>query len=212
MTMAVALIGDLVASRSAPSRAHAQVQLLEALDTVNEQIASVQALEPTIGDEFQGVYHDPFQAVRASLRIRLALEHPMDARMGLGWGELHIVGASRYGLTQDGSAWWEARSAIDVVKEQEQRTPGVRTRIHQAADSGKGDPMIATLNAYLLSRDDVVSRFTARQRRIVAHLVAGRTQQQAAQNEGISASAVSQGLKRTGAAVVVTADRELPWP
>src|SRR4051794_13409515 len=119
-----AVIGDLVGSRQQTSRAGVQKQLLAALDVVNTRLPSaVQKLEPTIGDELQGVYATLHDALYATVLVRLALPEAMDCRFGVGVGELEIVGSSAYGLIQDGQAWWSARKAIDDAESRGSRFP-----------------------------------------------------------------------------------------
>lgn len=199
-----AVIGDLVGSREQPSRARAQEQLVTALSTVNDRLPAVQPLEPTIGDELQGVYADLRDALYATVLVRLALPEGMDCRFGVGAGELEIVGASHYGLTQDGPAWWSAREAIDDVKRMHRSLPGLRTRIVRAGQEA-GD----IVNAYLMCRDTIVSDFDARQRRIALGVLDGKTLAAIAQDEGISTSAVSQ-RHRGGINVLVQSIAELP--
>lgn len=200
-----AVIGDLVGSRDQPSRAEAQRSLRTALDTANDVIVSaVQPLEPTIGDELQGVYDDLHDALLATVLVRLALPETMDCRFGIGVGTLEIVGASNYGLTQDGPAWWSARTAIDTAKDKSRHLPGLRTWI--VRDEMEGPDMA---NAYLLVRDELVSGFDARQRRIALGAVQGRTRTQLAEQEGISVSAVSQ-RHRAGIGALIESIDHLP--
>ena len=203
-SLCYAVIGDLVGSREQPSRARAQEQLVTALSEVNERLPAVQPLEPTIGDELQGVYSDLRDALYATVLVRLALPDGMDCRFGVGAGELEIVGSSHYGLTQDGPAWWSAREAIDDVKTLHRSLPGLRTRIVRTG-SEAGD----IVNAYLMCRDAIVSDFDARQRRIALGVIDGKTLAAIAQDEGISTSAVSQ-RHRGGINVLVQSIAELP--
>ncbi|MCL3839151.1 SatD family protein [Aeromicrobium duanguangcaii] len=189
----VALIGDLVASRSASSRRAAQEALIQALAAANELVPSLQAPAPTIGDEFQSTHETLDQALLTALVVRLALPEGMDARVGIGAGTVEVVGRSEYGLTQDGPAWWNARDAIGQVEQRAGRQSGLRTWVHEGG----------TVNAYLMVRDHVVSGFDGRQRRLALGLIQGRTQRQLAESEGISPSAVSQSLRRSGALAVV---------
>ena len=195
-----AVIGDLVASREAPSRAGAQRHLEEALGRVNALVPHEQPLEPTIGDEFQSVHRELGQALRATVLVRCALPAGMDARCGIGVGTVEIVGASAYGLTQDGPAWWSARSAVDQVKDRQRRLPGLRIWV---VDSDAEDEVVDPVNGYLLCRDEVVSGLDARQRRIVLGLVEGRTHAEIARLEGVSPSAISQRVRRGGIASLV---------
>lgn len=190
----MAVIGDLVGSRAAPSRAEAQRALLSALGVAADVVSAEQPPAPTIGDEFQAVYATPSAALRAALVVRLALPAPMDCRCGIGAGPIEVVGTSDYGLTQDGPAWWAARAAIDEVGRREHgRHPALRT--WYVDDNAEVGP----INAYLLARDELVSALDDRQRRLVLGLLRGATQKDLARAEGISASAVSQSLRRCGA-------------
>ncbi|MGH3459154.1 SatD family protein [Aeromicrobium sp.] len=201
----ITLIGDLVGSRRAPSRISIQQQLVAALAITNETTSSVQPLAPTIGDEFQGVYADVGSALRASLVVRLALPVDVDCRFGIGAGGREIVGTSEYGLTQDGPAWWAARDAIVEAKRRESGQ-NKRLRSWFAVPEGEGDSVDAGLvNAFLLCRDELVSRLDARQRRLVLGALRGTSQKELAASEGISPSAVSQSLQRAGAFALLDA-------
>lgn len=189
----VALIGDLVASRTAASRAGAQEALIAALETAAQLVPSLQAPAPTIGDEFQSTHASLRDALVTALAVRLALPPEMDARVGIGVGAIEVVGRSEYGLTQDGPAWWNARDAIGQVERREGRQSGLRSWVHEGG----------TVNAYLMVRDHVVSGFDGRQRRLALGLLQGRTQRELAEAEGISPSAVSQSLRRSGAHAVL---------
>ncbi len=215
-TNLVAVIGDLVGSRRSTSRAEVQQHLVDALAVANETTTSLQALAPTIGDEFQGVYADVGSALRASLVVRLALPADVDYRCGIGFGTLEIVGTSEYGHTQDGPAWWAARDAIVEAK---RRESGQNKRLRswfavsepgggagpRAAGTNRvgGDLDAGLVNAYLLCRDELVSRLDARQRRLVLGVLRGSSQKELAAAEGISPSAVSQSLKRAGAPAIL---------
>lgn len=193
-----AVIGDLVGSRDQPSRGGAQRDLLAALEVVNGRVGAVQPLEPTIGDEVQAVYESLPDALTATAMVRLALPEGMDCRFGIGVGTLEIVGASAYGLTQDGPAWWSAREAIEEVKSMRRQLPGLRTRI--VGDGSERDLRMA--NAYLVCRDELVSAFDGRNRRIALGVLEGRKLSEIAEQEGISASAVSQ-RHRSGVSALV---------
>ena len=214
-TNLVAMIGDLVGSRRSTSRAEVQQHLVAALAIANDTTTSRQALAPTIGDEFQGVYADVGSALRASLVVRLALPADVDYRCGIGVGTLEIVGTSEYGHTQDGPAWWAARDAIVEAK---RRESGQNKRLRSwfaVSEPGGGVPQAAgtnrvgvdqdaaLVNAYLLCRDELVSRLDARQRRLVLGVLRGTSQKELAATEGISPSAVSQSLKRAGAPAIL---------
>ncbi|MGJ9414296.1 SatD family protein [Aeromicrobium sp. CF4.19] len=200
-----AVIGDLVGSREHASRRDVQQALLEALGAANALSSAIQALEATIGDEFQSVHESLSDALRATLLVRLALPEQMDARFGIGVGPIEIVGRSAYGLTQDGPAWWGARDAIIEVKERQRTMPYLRTHVADP-DATVG----AMANAYVQCRDFIVSSFDGRQRRIALGVLSGRSASQIADDEGISASAVSQRIRGSGIRAVTESADEVP--
>jgi hypothetical protein len=206
------LIGDLVRSREADSRVALQRSLERALDDVNELLKPVQPLEPTVGDEFQGAFGDPITAVKASLLLRLYLlkEGDIDARFGLGFGEVTVF-KNRTPISQDGPGWWSARAAIERVEEMAVagRTEFVRTYLES---SRVGDPPggeVAALNSFLLCRDALVSQMKPRSRRLLLGMILGKSQAELAAEERISQSAVSQNLAGSAAYAIWASGEEL---
>jgi hypothetical protein len=190
------LIGDLMGSRLVSDRGGVQEALVRALEQANAEVAAVQPLEPTIGDEFQGVYAELADAVSASLLVRLLVLPLADTRYGLGVGEVTVFRPGRTPLSQDGPGWWAARDAIEQVQAREGRRASARgTRTWVADRTAEA----AALNAFLLCRDESVSLMGERARRLLLGWMLGRTQSELAAQEGISQSAVSQALGRSGA-------------
>ncbi|WP_411700565.1 SatD family protein [Conyzicola sp.] len=200
---AVAVIVDVSKSRSHSDRRELQRQIEQAFGRVNDLVAADQPLQPTVGDEFQAAYADLGTALSASLRARLALPEGVDCRFGLGLGELAAIGTGVAGVLQDGSAWWAARRAIDEARKHEYSKLGfVRTWFRAAEPT----PTEALVNAYLLGRDQIVSAMNARARRLLLGQLLGETQGVLAQKEGITQSAVSQNLARSGANAVIAGE------
>jgi hypothetical protein len=225
-----ALIGDVVSSRRHPHRRALAARIDEALEAANGRIPALQPLVPTVGDEFQGLYGEVRSAIDASLVARLALLGEVDVRFGIGWGELTAYDPARVPLGQDGPAWWSARAAVESVKRvmREREVPrGLRTwfvhrsRLEGAVPSAPSvggpapdphrpaPPPMDVVNAYLLCRDELVSRMDGRDARILLAILEGATQSEVAAREGISQSAVSQRLVRSGAYALRAAMRTL---
>lgn len=197
----IAVIGDLVGSRAHADRGALQRTLVDALGAVNRRAQAVQDIEPTIGDEFQAVYADLGTALSATLHLRLLMPDGLDCRFGFGVGDVQVVGRSEYGLTQDGSAWWSAREAIDEAKRREtRRNKTLRSWCVSAEDAVEP----ALVNAYLLARDEIVTGLTARGRRLALGHLLGVTQADLAEQEGITQGAVSQHLRSSGAIALVS--------
>lgn len=206
------LIGDLIGSRQATGRVALQHSLQRALRQVNELFDPVQPLEPTVGDEFQGAFLDPPSAARAALVLRLELlkEAEVDARFGLGWGEVTVF-ENRTPLSQDGPGWWSARAAIERVDEMSRggRTDFVRTYLESSPlqDLSRGE--VKALNAFFFCRDALVAQMKPRSRRLLLGLLLERSQAELAAEERISQSAVSQNLTASGAWAIELAGVEM---
>lgn len=206
---AVALIGDVVKSRAQADRAALQRELIAVLEQVNQRESSIQELAPTIGDEFQAVYADLRSALRVTLLLRLSLPDGLDCRFGIGLGDVVVVGRSDYGLTQDGSAWWSAREAIEETKRRETRRNKTLRTWFVTADPSSIDAGI--VNVALLARDELVTSLSDRSRRLTRGHLLGETQQALAAAEGITQGAVSQNLRSSGGLALI-AGHELLEP
>jgi hypothetical protein len=206
------LIGDLVRSREASSRVALQAALEDVLGRANELLEPVQPLETTVGDEFQGVFLHPADAVKASLLLRLLLlkEGEVDARFGLGFGEVNVF-KRKTPISQDGSGWWSARTAIERVAMMAEvaRTEFVRTYLESWRMREPPRSEIVALNSHLLCRDALVSQMKARSRRLLLGLILEVPQAILAAEEKISQSAVSQNLANSGAYAIWTSELEL---
>lgn len=211
----VALIGDVVGSRTHADRAGMQRALVAVLDEVNKTVPADQPLAPTIGAEFQAVYADAGTAIIATLRLRLSLPAGLDCSFGLGAGTYADVARSHYGVMQDGPAWWSARDAIVIAKQRESRKNKTLRTWYVVADGpaergGKDlTQTAAVVNALLLCRDQIVGGMNVRQCRLLRGLLDGHTQAALAAAEGISPSAVSQSLLSSGAFAVIAAHDQL---
>ena len=205
--LGVAVIADLVGSRKQPDRALAQRLLVGAFDEVNRDVPAVQPLAPTVGDESQGLYATVESAILATLMLRLVLPAPLDLRFGIGVGQYRTVSGDGSDVIQDGSAWWAARAAIVETKKRERRAiPSLRTWYRLDPEHDGWDmtpPPEATTNAYLLARDQLVSGMDDRYRKRLLGLMRGETQESLARAEGVTQSAISQSMHRSGAFAVL---------
>lgn len=204
----VTVIVDLVGSRRHADRAWVHRAFTTALAAVNRVVPAEQPLEPTVGDEAQARYATVEQALRATLLVRLELPPELDARAGIGLGPVQDLGQGAVGLLQDGPGWWAARDAINEAKARETgRDRSLRTWYvaAEATGAGKDRPDPAQVDAFLLLRDEIVSGMPDRSRRLLRGVLDGRTQADLAEQEGISPSAVSQNLRRSGAYAVLHA-------
>lgn len=204
----VAVIIDLVGSRQHADRRWVHESMRAAMQRVNGLVEFDLPLEATVGDESQGRFRSLADALRATLLLRLVLPEGMDCRAGIGVGPVEDLEIGAYGPIQDGPAWWAARDAIVEAKAREvTRNPTLRTWYVAAggSDGAAGDSGVpALVNAALLVRDEVVTQMSPRSRRLMLGMMLGRSQAEMAAEEGVTQSAVSQSLRRSGAMAVLS--------
>jgi len=196
MSTHVAVIIDIVGSRAVADRADAHRRVLAAFEAVDKRWTPERAVYATAGDEYQAVYASASAALAAVTAAALLLGNGPELRCGIGRGEIVDFDATR-GLS-DGSAWWNARAAIDDAKRRQ--TTGHPDARAWFADPGSADAPAIT--AFLVMRDHVMARMKARERRVAALTLLGASQAQIAADEAISQPAVSQSLRRSGASAL----------
>ena len=202
----VALLGDLVSSRAAADRRALHDELVAALELQNAALTPLHPLRVTVGDEFQGVFATLGGALGAAYGVRLALAEASDVRFGFGRGRVETVDAAA-GI-QDGSAWWAARDAIVAVEALASQAAQASRRmlVRSAPDEPSPAP---ELSAALASVDAMMARLDHRSLRILAGLLRGVTQRDLAAAEGVSATAVSQRVRRESLEVLAGALTDL---
>lgn len=202
------LIGDVVGSRDVADRVDLHARLVAAIGAVNEQLAPVVPLRITVGDEYQGGFATVGEALAAALRVRLVVMPEFDLRHGIGWGPTTVLSGEP--RVEDGPGWWAAREAIGAVagKQAHGANRALRTAYRRAAESSDG-PDPASVNAALVSRDALLDAASPKSWGVLRDLLNGMTQREIAEAEGVSASAVSQRIRRDGLAALVVTDELL---
>jgi hypothetical protein len=232
--LVVAVLGDVVASRRHPSRSDLKDALDGALGVANSRTAPLQRLTPTIGDEFQGLYTNPADALEATLLVRLSLVGVVDVRFGVGHGALTAYHEDRAPFEQDGPAWWAARAAVERAKamsRQQEMPRGVRTvyvdssllakegsavggrRAVEGEDDrgpeGPSQDIAGLINAFLMCRDELVAPMDARDAETMLYLLEGETLSVIANRQNVTPSAVSQRAISGGMYALRKAHEEL---
>ncbi|GAA2042140.1 SatD family protein [Yaniella flava] len=204
MAHAVGIIADIVGSRAMADRAAAQRAILATFEQVERAVPPRRSAWATVGDEFQLICDNWQDALRITLRTQVLLPDDIQLRYGIGLGQINTVDEGEAGPIQDGTAWLHARDAIQDVEARQERLDDSRTGFRT-----DDDDLTGALTTQLLLRDHVVARMKARERRLLAALLFGATQKEAAQAEKISQAAVSQALHRSGAMALLDADDAL---
>jgi hypothetical protein len=196
------LIGDVVGSRSLADRAGVHRLLNRALRDLTDVAIDPPAF--TVGDEFQGAFTSVGLAIDAALSIRLAIAPGIDVRFGLGWGAVTML--DKTSGIQDGPGWWAAREAIEWTASA-QRQPGLA--LVRTSFRGDGRDDVDAVNAALICRDHLIGSLDDRSIRILKGLLSNHTKKDIAEQEGISASAVSQRAGRDGLDLILQASEYL---
>lgn len=203
----VALIADMVGSRQQADRAELQEQLETALQKVSHMVEPAAPFRATVGDEFQAVYATRNAALRATLYAGLLPELGPLLRFGLGEGAISSVPSSTSAHIQDGPGWWHARAAIEKVEAQQSRFAFLRS--WYISDSSEQDTAV---NAYLLTRDQLLDGLSVRARAYARGVVQGESQKAIAAEYGISQPAVSKLLRDSGAHAIIEGFRMFSDP
>jgi len=112
----IALIGDVVASRTVAPRAPFQRRLATVLErTSADARALASPYTITLGDEFQAVYRRA-DSLWADIVTILAQIHPVRARFAVGVGALTTRINPVQALGMDGPAFHGARTALTALK------------------------------------------------------------------------------------------------
>ncbi|USQ78884.1 SatD family protein [Ornithinimicrobium faecis] len=206
-----AFLGDVIGSRASSDRKGLHDTLTSALATVSAEVDTVDDIQVTAGDEFQGTFANVGEALYAALLLRLRLTPHIDVRIGVGWGDVTVLDAAHG--TQDGPAWWAARAAIEWIEKQQASAgwQSVRTAYRRAdiiGDTLPG-PTPEAVSAALLCQDHLMGLLDERSRHILEGLMHGQTQVKLAEELGLTRQAVNQRRKQDGLAILVAAAESL---
>lgn len=191
----VALIGDIQGSQEADDRAELQERFEEAVEAANAAFNLeadhhvrdlVSPLTITAGDEFQALFRGPQAPVQA-IGIVSDEMAPTLLRFGIGLGTLQTEVNPEQAIGMDGSCLRRAREALDDAKE---RGGWVRTRGFGDFDLDVGRMMDPV--------GHIRSRWTDRQAEFARALWRRGTQQEVAEDRGLSESTVSESLSASG--------------
>jgi hypothetical protein len=198
----VALLGDIVESRTHRDRQSLHDAFASAIGGANAAVPVQDPAVITLGDEFQGVYPTLGAALRASFVVRAQLHPLADVRFGLGRGAVSTLDPER-GI-HDGPAYWAAREAITIAEDRARRAQTRTSRTAYVAPDE--DPAtVAAVRAALDCLDFMVGSMSTTSREILGGLMHGHAQHDVADRLGITPSAVSQRVRRDGIGVAVEA-------
>ena len=187
----VAVIGDMVASRSlSPSeRSRVQDEFTDLIEGLNRDYGDHLRAKfvITLGDEFQGLLRNAgvIPQLIWSLEERFTAR---ELRLGFGYGTIY-TSIREYAINVDGPALHQARKSIETAKRQ-----GLRGGVF----TGFGAAMDSPLNGFARALHHLRATWPRRQREVVRSLHAGGKGTEIAQILGITKQAVSRYASLAG--------------
>ena len=121
----IALIGDIVASRSLSDRAAVQRRLSQCCAGLNSRAEGLGIISPftvTLGDEFQALFiGDGADGIWLCIAEIEAEMYPVQIRFALGLGDIATDINREAALAMDGPAFHRARAGIETMKKDKVR-------------------------------------------------------------------------------------------
>ncbi len=191
----VAIIGDIRGSRSLTQRREIQENLGIILQEINEGFEADIAAKflITLGDEFQGLLFDGRSLLKIIEKIKMSL-YPVTFRFGIGMGQITTNIFSEMALGADGPAFYRARSAIELLKENESKKKAVLSDLSFRFEE-KSSTTERLLNTAFTLLYSLEHTWTDRQREIITDQLFHQDGQKAsALRLGITQSAVHKAL------------------
>jgi hypothetical protein len=190
-----ALIGDVVQSRASPDRGNLQRRVLQEIEKLSASLEDALPLPLglTSGDEIQGLFREPAEAVTVAVALTEAIL-PERWVFGLGYGTLSTDLYDNVARI-DGPCFHRAREALRRT-----RAGGWLTAL------GFGEPEDRAVSSLFTLMDAVRGRWTEKQ---LGYVRAARwwPQKDVARDFGVSPSTVSESLKAASFAAVQEGER-----
>lgn len=200
--MYLALIADVIDSKTVQERLVLQKQVEKTLQKMNELFGDYLAsrFTLTLGDEFQALLKvdAPVFQIIDTLRSELT---PTQLRFGIGLGEIVTAIDPLQSVGADGPAYWNARAAINFVH---QKNDYGNTQIYFSSGKENQDFFV---NALIASGEAIRSGWRDSQEEILLNLLKRSvysesfSQQDLAQSLAINPSALSKRLKSSSVRV-----------
>jgi hypothetical protein len=206
-TIVCAIIGDVVSSRGALQQPLFET-LAEVASWINLEIKPVHEMKlaPAAGDEIQGACSSIEEALKCTLLIQLKIRGEYQMRFGLGYGTTDSLVGGTPTVGRSGTAWWNARDAINALADLKGRRKGlpesaIWTRL--AVGEGGDRRAQALTNGLLLFRDQIVESMNRREAQVTLELFRGKRQVDISRKLGVSQSSVSDVSRKKGGALLI---------
>lgn len=191
----LAVIGDIKDSRHLADRREVQNRLKKILDEINdiyeEDISSRFLI--TLGDEFQGLLNRGDNVIQIISVIEQKM-YPVKLRFGVGIGKITTEIIAEAAIGADGPGYYEARDAIEYLKENEKRKKRAESNIRIGIE--EPDRLQSLMLNTILSLMSVIKEsWSERQREIIYDMLDhGDGQSDVARRLGVSQPTVQKCL------------------
>lgn len=191
----IAIIGDIKESKKLVDRKGVQEKLKEVLDEINEtyidDISSKFMI--TLGDEFQGLLGKGANVMNIISDVERKM-YPIKIRFGVGVGEITTDINFDMAIGADGPGYYKARSAIEYIKQSEQRSK-IHTSDIRIEVEGENESSTILINTILSLIKVMKDMWTDRQREIIWDMMTHQDGQiKAAKRLNITQSTVQKSL------------------
>lgn len=196
--MLLAIIGDIIDSRSIKNRNEIQRDLNKVLSDLNKDYEKhiVSKWTITLGDEFQVLLKPNLEIFKMLDYISYNMD-PVKIRFGLGLGEIFTDINYKKSIGSDGPAYWRAREAIEYIHENSNYG---NSKISFKSEKEDDD----IINNLIYYTDWMKENWTNTQRQVLYTLLEKDTykdnfkQKDLAKDIGISESAMSRRISSSG--------------
>ena len=177
----IVLMGDIIHSKSLETYQRYQVQenFSSILKEINQKYANSisSRLQITMGDSFQGLLYAGGDVMHILWEIEQRL-YPIRLRFGIGIGNISTQINPLHSEDIDGTAYHNARAAVDYLKKSERKKQSPSADIHICIDN-EDQSLERLLNTIFLLSFSLKERWTARQRQIINDILLHQDKQSA---------------------------------
>jgi hypothetical protein len=161
----IAIIGDIIESKKITNRLEIQTKLNNVLEQINIQYPNEieSKFMITLGDEFQGLLRNGKNVMNIIEFIQIKMD-PVHIRFGIGIGKISTEINQLMPFGADGSAYYNARNMIDILKNSAKKNKISDANIMISSDGEDNSHLEILLNTILSLCTTIKKNWTERQR------------------------------------------------
>lgn len=163
----IAVIGDIKESKKITNRSEVQKKLKQILEKINDKYTDdiSSKFMITLGDEFQGLLCNGKNIMNIIFEIERKM-YPVKIRFGVGAGTITTAVNKEMSIGADGPGYYNARNAIEIIKENEKKKQTNAADIRFEAE-GSNQATTIMINTILSLLTVIKNSWSDRQREII---------------------------------------------